>query len=188
MTTAILGAEGRLNTKWHRTAMWAFFGITIAHWVEHLVQAGQIWLLGWNRPDSRGVLGQWFPTVVSEEWLHLGYAVIMLIGLIVLLPGMTGRAGLWWKIALGIQAWHFVEHFLLWIQAATNQPFFGKEVPTSVVQLVAMRVELHLFYNLAVFLPMLVAMYFHMAPPRDELATEPACSCRLGQKAVAPAA
>jgi len=30
------------------------------------------------------------------------------------------------------------------------------------------RVELHLFYNTIVFIPMVVAMYFHMFPPAGE--------------------
>lgn len=182
-TAAMTGGDGlltKLNTVWHQRAMWIFFAIVVAHWVEHLVQAGQIWLLGWNRPDSRGVVGQWFPVVVTEEWLHLGYAVIMLAGLLLLLPGMTGRARLWWKIAIAIQIWHFAEHFLLWLQAALDQPFFGQPIATSVVQLAFPRVELHLFYNVAVFLPMLVAMYFHMVPPAKELAEPSRCTCRLG--------
>jgi len=176
---ATSGLVGRLNGAWHKRALWIFLAITLAHWAEHLVQAGQIWLLGWERPDSRGVIGQWFPMVVTEEWLHLGYAVVMLAGLALLLPAMTGRARKWWIAALAIQVWHFVEHGLLWLQAAMDQPFFGKEVPTSVAQLVFMRVELHLFYNLAVFAPMLVAMYFHRVPPEREWSMEPRCTCRI---------
>ena len=38
------------------------------------------------------------------------------------------------------------------------------------------RVELHLFYNTIVFIPMVVGMYYHMFPPATE---EPShgCSC-----------
>lgn len=176
-----VGLITRINTTWHRPAMWLFFGIVIAHWAEHLVQAAQIWVLGWERTDSRGVIGQWFPAVVTEEWLHFGYAVVMLAGLVLLLPGMSGRARFWWKVALAVQVWHFVEHFLLWVQAATDTPFFGQAAPTSVVQLALPRVELHLFYNLAVFAPMLVAMYFHIVPPLSELQTPSSCSCRLAK-------
>ncbi len=172
----------RLNTTWHKRGMWVFFVIVVAHWTEHLVQAGQIWLLGWNRADSRGVLGQFFPKLVTEEWLHLGYAVIMLAGLAILAPGFKGRGGLWWKIALGIQVWHFVEHFLLWVQAMTNTIWWGKEVPNSIAQLFFPRVELHLFYNAVVFAPMLVAMYFHMVPPRSEWDEPVECTCRMVPK------
>ncbi|MHB1137800.1 MAG: hypothetical protein ACYC2O_02515 [Microthrixaceae bacterium] len=73
-----------------------------------------------------------------------------------------------------------MEHFLLWLQAAIDRPFFGEPVPTSIVQLAFPRVELHLFYNVAVFLPMLVAMYYHMAPPAKELSEPARCTCRFG--------
>ena len=52
--------------------------IVVAHWAEHLVQAFQVWALDMSRPDSRGVLGQWFPWLVSSEWLHYGYAIVMM--------------------------------------------------------------------------------------------------------------
>ena len=38
-------------------------------------------------------------------------------------------------------------------------------MPCSVLQLVFPRVELHLFYNSIVFIPMVIAMYYHMFPP-----------------------
>jgi hypothetical protein len=38
------------------------------------------------------------------------------------------------------------------------------------------RVELHLFYNTIVFIPMMVAMYFHMFPP-PALARQQQCTC-----------
>jgi hypothetical protein len=37
------------------------------------------------------------------------------------------------------------------------------------------RVELHLFYNSLVFIPMLLGMYFHMFPPPRE-ASRPPCA------------
>lgn len=174
-----VGLLRRLNTCWHRPALWVLFFITIAHWVEHLVQAGQIWLMGWDRPDSRGVLGQWIPFLAEEEWLHFGYAVVMLAGIALLWPGMTGRARVFWTIALVIQTWHFVEHGLLFVQSLTAAPLFGQATQTSVIQLIVPRVELHLFYNLVVFVPMLIGMYFHKVPPAKELSTPAACSCRL---------
>jgi hypothetical protein len=51
-------------------------------------------------------------------------------------------------------------------------------VPTSLVQLWVPRVELHLFYNTIVFVPMVIAMYYHLYPPAAEK-TAPRCSCAL---------
>jgi len=176
------GFLARLNGPYHRVALNVYLLIVVAHWAEHLVQAYQIWVLGKPRPQARGVLGQAFPWLVTEEWLHYGYALVMLIGLFLLLPGFTGRAKAWWMVALVIQFWHHIEHLLLFIQAQTGTNLFGEPVPTSVLQLVFMRVELHLFYNSVVFIPMVIAMYLHLRPNAKEL-RDASCSCVAKQKA-----
>jgi MFS family permease len=144
-----------------------FMLVVIAHWVEHIVQAIQIFALGWPRPQARGLLGEWWPWLIKEETLHYGFAVVMLIGLIWLLPGFSGEARKWWIAALVLQVWHHMEHLLLLIQALTH-PFFGQKVPTSVIQLVFPRVELHLFYNAVVFTPMLIAVYLQFYDRRGK--------------------
>jgi hypothetical protein len=151
----------RLNTTSHRTALNIFLIIVLAHWAEHLVQAFQIWVLGWPVPESRGLLGAWFPWLVHSEALHYGYAVVMLAGLLLLRPGCLGAARPWWTAALLIQVWHHFEHLLLLGQNMFGANLLGKPVPTSVLQLVIPRVELHLFYNAVVFVPMVVAMVLH---------------------------
>ncbi|GAB3516268.1 hypothetical protein GCM10027575_37490 [Phytohabitans suffuscus] len=171
---------GAINGRYHRTALNVFMFIVVAHWAEHLVQAYQIWVLGRPRPQARGVLGQWFPWLVSSEALHYGYAIVMLAALFLLRPGFAGRARTWWTVALAIQFWHHIEHLLLLIQAQAGQPFFGQAVPTSIAQLAFARVELHLFYNSVVFIPMLIAMYYHLRPNAREQAAV-TCSCG-GQK------
>ncbi|GLY00487.1 hypothetical protein [Actinoplanes sp. NBRC 101535] len=157
-----------MNHRWHRGALGAFMVVVLAHWAEHLVQAYQIWVLGWARPEARGVLGQFFPWLVTSEWMHYGYALVMIIGLFLLRPGFAGRARTWWTVALVIQFWHHIEHLLLLVQAQTHHFLFGAAAPTSVLQIVYPRVELHLFYNSVVFLPMVVAMYLHLRPNRYE--------------------
>jgi hypothetical protein len=149
---------GTLNTTHHRTAVTVFMLIVIAHWAEHLVQAFQIWVLDRPVPESRGLFGQWFPWLIHSEALHYGYALVMLAGLIILRPGFGGRARTWWTIALVIQAWHHVEHLLLLLQVQSNANLLGRPVPTSVAQLAFPRVELHLFYNAIVFVPMAIAV------------------------------
>jgi hypothetical protein len=165
-----------INGRYHRVALTAFMVIVVAHWAEHLVQAYQVWVLDRPRPAARGVLGQFFPWLVTSEWLHYGYAIVMLVGLFLLRPGFAGRARTWWTVALVIQFWHHIEHLLLLIQAQTHTFFFGAAVPTSVAQLVVPRVELHLFYNSIVFIPMVVAVYLHLRPNERELQAS-SCSC-----------
>jgi hypothetical protein len=157
-----------LNGDRHRVAMAAFMVVVLAHWAEHIVQAYQIWVLHRPIPQSRGVLGQFFPWLVTSEWMHYGYAVVMLIGLVLLRPAFAGRARTWWTIALVIQFWHHIEHLLLLIQANTHHFFWDRPVPTSVLQLVYPRVQLHLFYNSIVFIPMMIAVYYHLRPSSSE--------------------
>jgi hypothetical protein len=165
-----------LNREHHRAALNVFMVIVLAHWAEHLVQAFQIWGLGWSRPQARGVLGVPFPWLVESEWLHYGYAVVMLAALWLLRSGFIGRARTMWLVSLGLQAWHHVEHLALLLQALTGVYLPGATAPTSFVQLVVPRVELHLFYNTVVFLPMAVAMWWHLRPrPAERRAMT--CSC-----------
>lgn len=178
------GLLARLNGAHHKVALNAFLVVVLAHWAEHLVQAYQIWVLGMPRPQARGVLGQYFPWLVTSEWLHYGFAIVMLVFLFALRRGFVGRARLWWTAALAIQFWHHIEHFLLLWQAQAGTVFFGQKVPTSILQLVLPRVELHLFYNSVVFVPMIIAMYLHLRPNRREREAM-TCSCsghRVGSR------
>jgi hypothetical protein len=169
---------GRLNGERHELALRLFMAIVLAHWVEHLLQGLQIYLLGWPVPESRGALGMLFPWLIKSEALHYGYALVMLAGLWMLRPGFTGADDRrWWTIALGIQFFHHFEHLLLQAQYLAGQNLFDRPVPTSLLQLWVPRVELHLFYNTVVFIPMVIAMYYHMFPPKGE--EQAACSCAL---------
>ncbi len=168
----------RLNGPWHRRSLQIFMVIVLVHFAEHLFQAYQVYVLHWPVHEARGMLGQWFPWLVHSEVLHYGYAVIMLVGIWMLLPGFVGRSRTWWLAALVIQFWHHIEHALLQGQAIAGHNLFGSPVPISIVQLWIPRVQLHLFYNTLVLVPMLVAMYYHLLPRLPEAATM-RCSCAL---------
>jgi hypothetical protein len=171
-----LGPGGLLNTRYHKPALMVYLVVVLGHWAEHITQAAQIYLLGWPRPEAGGVLGLAFPVLVTSEWLHYGYAVVMMVAFVILRHGFTGRARTWWNMALWIQVWHHFEHLLLLLQAVTGAHLLGRPVPTSVAQLVFPRVELHLFYNALVFAPMVVAMVLHLRPRPEERARM-TCSC-----------
>jgi len=173
-----------INTRWHRGAMWTFMLVVLAHWVEHVFQAYQIWGMGMPRPHALGALGMLWPWLVHSEWLHYGYAFVMLAGLLLLRPGMTGRARSWWSVALALQFWHHLEHALLLSQALTGWRLAGHAEPTSLIQLVVPRVELHLFYNGVVFVPMVVGMLYHLYPSPAERAAM-RCTCAASRAAPA---
>jgi hypothetical protein len=169
----------RLNSDRHELALRVFMVIVLAHWAEHLLQGLQIYVLGWPVPEARGAIGLIFPWVITSELLHYGYALVMLVGLWILRTGFTGTADRsWWMVAFGIQFFHHIEHGILQAQAILGQNLMGLPVPTSLVQLWVPRVELHLFYNTIVFLPMAIAMYYHLFPPVEEASTA-RCSCAV---------
>ncbi|MGZ3789852.1 MAG: hypothetical protein ACXVLQ_15040 [Bacteriovorax sp.] len=171
----------RLNSNKHELALRIYMIIVLAHWGEHLVQAFQIFVLKWPRPESRGILGQWYPWLISSELLHYAYALFMLIGLWILRFGFKGRSRTWWTISLVIQFWHHIEHLLLQGQAIFKTNLFHSPVPVSLLQIFFPRVELHLFYNTIVFIPMIIGMYYHIFPTKDELAQHQ-CACAIIKK------
>jgi hypothetical protein len=177
----------RINSARHELALQLFMVIVLAHWAEHLLQALQIYALGWPVPEARGLLGYFYPWLIKSEALHYGYAIVMLAGLWLLRPGFTGVLDRrWWTIALCIQFFHHIEHALLLGQATFGHNLLGRPVPTSIVQLWVPRVELHLFYNTIVFIPMVIAMYYHMFPA-TEVAGGQQCTCAWHHGAADPA-
>jgi hypothetical protein len=156
----------RLNGQWYKPAMQVFMAIIIAHWAEHLFQAVQVYIMHWPRKQALGALGLLYPWLVHSEWLHYSHALFMLVGLAVLRPSMVGKARVWWNISFALQFWHHIEHALLLGQALTHKNLFNSPVPTSVLQSWGVpRIELHLFYNTIVFVPMVIALFYHRFPP-----------------------
>jgi hypothetical protein len=114
--------------------------------------------------------------LIKSEWLHYGYAIVMLVVLWLLRSGFVGKSRWWWNLAIVIQLWHHFEHLLLLIQASAGTNLAGRPAPTSIAQLAFPRVELHLFYNAIVFIPMVVAIVFHWRATPEERA-QMRCDC-----------
>lgn len=168
----------KLNGSQHYNAMVFYLTVVAAHWLEHGVQAVQVFVLGWKRPEALGLLGSVSPFLVKSELLHYGYALFMLTGLIMLRRAFTGTARRWWNVALVIQIWHHMEHLLLLGQATIGRNLFGQEKPVSVIQLVVPRIELHLLYNMLVLIPLLIAVSLHwFRRDGEQERWGPTCSC-----------
>jgi hypothetical protein len=146
------------QSRIHGITLKSFAVIMIAHWLEHGVQAYQVYLLGYERHHALGLLGQFYPWLVHSEWMHFGYALLTWLGLIFLRDSFSGSAKLWWDLALIIQIWHLFEHTLLFVQAQGRFTLWGATEPTSVLQLLFPRIELHLFYNSVVTVPIVTAI------------------------------
>jgi hypothetical protein len=198
----------KLNTSWHKYALWFFAFITLAHWGEHLCQAFQVYVLHMPLKRSFGMVGLVFPRLVQTEALHYGYALVMLVFLWVLRKGFTGRAYVWGMIAFWIQFCHHIEHGLLQAQVIYGANFFDAPAPISIIQMIGFlhgspekgfgglmgdgapfsvmtmfvrRVEVHLFYNTIVFVPMAIGMYLHVFPTPEE-EQHMGCTCSWHDK------
>lgn len=200
----------KLNNEWHKPALLAYTAIVLTHWSEHLLQSFQVYALGWPLKEARGFLGMPFPWLVKSESLHYGYALVMLAAFWILRKGFVGRSYYWWMAAFWIQFWHHIEHALLQYQVIAGANFYGAPAPISVIQMLGFmegtpqtgfgglmagppthpfsflmlavrRVEVHLFYNTIVTLPMIVAMYYHMFPSPGEEA-HMGCNCAWHKK------
>jgi hypothetical protein len=70
--------------------------IVLAHFAEHILQAIQVFILGWPRPEAGGLLGEQLPSLATNESLHFGYNLLLMIGLLVLYRGFSGKARTCW--------------------------------------------------------------------------------------------
>jgi hypothetical protein len=187
----------RLNAEWHKPALLTYTAIVLLHWSEHLAQAFEVYVLGWPLKESFGMLGMFWPWLTKSESLHYFYAIFMLAVFWILRKGFVGRSYYWWMAAFWIQFWHHIEHALLQYQVISGHNFFGAPAPISMIQMLGFlegtpqsgfnglmtgppqhafsglmvavrRLEVHLFYNSIVTIPMVVAMFYHMFPSPSE--------------------
>lgn len=137
-----------------------FGALMIAHWLEHIFQAYQVYVLHMNRMCALGMLGMKYPWLVRTESLHFVFAWLTFV--------MFYFAGIGYfssqsAIKLWILGWaasffHLVEHSLLFAQAVTHHYMFGATQPTSLLQQFFPRIELHLFYNSIITLLMILSL------------------------------
>ena len=153
-----------LNGPLHQQMLWLFMVIVLGHWLEHLAQIYQVYVLGWLPKEAGGALGYWFPEINAADVLHFTYNFFLWGGILLLQPGFRGQARHWWNGALAIQSWHFFEHALLQVQWLTGYYLFGAAKQISIGELWLPRMELHFGYNLLVFVPLVIAMYIYFRP------------------------
>jgi hypothetical protein len=159
----------RLNTKYFIPAMGIFIITIILHLSEHFTQTSQVYICGWDRDEAKGLLGLAYPQLVDAEWFHFSYAFEMLIGLQIFKRSFIGKAEIWWKLSIYLQIWHLFEHTLLVFQDISGINLFGSIVPVSIIQLFIPRIELHLFYNILVLIPMVVSMLIVLIKKRNHM-------------------
>lgn len=156
--------HARLNGVHHARALWIFMLIVMAHWMEHVLQIYQIYGLGWAPAVAGGLIGVFYPVLITSETLHFVYDFIQWAGIVILRRGFRGAARKPWDIAMVAQTWHFIEHVLLMGQYLTGYYIFGRVKQTSLLELFFPREELHFFYNLIVFVPMVIAVHYYLRP------------------------
>lgn len=141
-----------------------FQWVVLLHFMEHVFQMGQVYLLGWSRRDALGLLGMVYPTLVHSEWLHYGHALFMMVGLWLMYLSPLRRRVL--MIAFSLAFYHHLEHATLLLQALFHTNLWGASKPVTFLQywfmqqdnalkILGNRIELHFAYNLMVLSPTL---------------------------------
>lgn len=132
-----------------KTSMKIFMAIIALHWVEHLFQAYQVYVMHMDRACALGFLGMKYPWLIRTESLHFAFAMFTMLGMFFVGKNyfMSYGGTKAWVIGFLWSVWHSIEHTLLFFQAVSHHYLFGHSTPISIIQLIVPRIELHLFYN-----------------------------------------
>lgn len=149
--------------------MMFFMTVVIGHFLEHVIQAYQLFILKLPRAECLGLLGYYYPWLIHSEWLHYSLALFMLVGLWYLRPLIyTRKARYWWKVTIVLQFLHHIEHLVPLTQSITKHYIYGASKPMSLLQIWIPRIELHFIYNVIVMIPMVIAMVYFYKETRNE--------------------
>ena len=143
-----------------------FGALMIAHWLEHIFQAYQVYVQHVDRACALGLLGMKYPWLIRTESIHFGFAVLTLAGFWWAAQNYfeSWTATKVWAAGMLFSIWHLFEHLLLFIQAMLHRPH-----PTSILQVFFPRIELHLFYNSVVTILMIAALVIESRQPKFEV-------------------
>jgi hypothetical protein len=204
----------KLNTIWHRPALLLFTLIVLEYWCEQFVRLFQVHVLLRPIDQSLGMLGTFWPWLVQSELSHYLVAVSMLIGLWLLRKGFTGRARVWWMLALGIQFWVHIKSALIEYQIIAGHDFLDAPVPIGLIQMLGLiegpaatgfnglltgppshpvnallfvvrGVEVHMIYSTIVIIPLCIGVLFHLFPSRVE-EQHMGCRCACNKRLAVP--
>ena len=176
----------RINGPWHGRALLILFAPILFHMFEHTTQAVQVYVLNVQREDALGLLGVWMADLIRGEAVHFSFALYTLASILLVGGAGVGLARSFGLMAVAVQSWHLFEHSLLIYQRTVDSFFFGASEPTSLMQLLVPRVELHFIYNSAVFAAIVIALLLHAYPPRGETVRS-SCDCAMDTQAEAEA-
>jgi len=137
-----------------------FLVLLAAHWLEHLFQAYQVYVLYLHRECALGFLGMKYPWLIRTEALHFVFALLTVVGFFWVSDWgfWDGKSIRFWRYGYRWSIWHLFEHTLLFAQALTHHNLFGRPAPISILQLIFPRIELHLFYNSIITVYVLMAL------------------------------
>ena len=137
-------------------ALYLVLAVTQAgHVGEHVVQVVQLRVLGLDGAHAHGIFG-----ALDIEWVHFAWNAWILVAVGLLLVRFRRNPWLW--VTMPLAAWHLGEHaVLIAIYVASGTPgnpgllamggLLGGGLPVA-------RPELHLAYNLAETVPLLIGL------------------------------
>ncbi|HEY7125960.1 MAG TPA: cyclic nucleotide-binding domain-containing protein [Ktedonobacterales bacterium] len=159
--------------KYRHYAWFAFYEILFVtqglHFIEHIAQILQVYVLGVPRADAHGIFGN-----LDAEFVHFFFDTSLEIGVIILLFRFRKNIALWITFAIGL--WHTSEHWYITYYYVFNKPYYtahakngllaqgGLLWPTSPLP----RIELHFLYNLLFTIPLIWGFIIILRDAYDE--------------------
>jgi hypothetical protein len=112
-----------MDTTSHRRAvaiLAGILGVQATHFVEHIIQLIQVYVLRIPEDRALGALGAVFELHGTEEWLHLVFNLSLLTGLLWFQPFVRHQLGSWSRpykaylfLGVGVEMWHVIEHLVV---------------------------------------------------------------------------
>jgi hypothetical protein len=135
------------------------------HFMEHVVQVGQIHLMGVPPAAAHGIFG-----ALDIEWVHFVWNSFVLIAVVLLLVRFRRNPWLW--VTLAVAGWHEIEHAFIMTRYLTTgvagTPGLLSQGGIIGGGLPFIRPNVHFFYNLVETVPLAVAFVWQLKHTYDE--------------------
>ncbi len=159
--------------KYRHYAWFAFYEILFVaqglHFIEHIAQVLQVYVLGIPRADAHGIFGN-----LDAEFVHFSFDTFLEVSVIILLFKFRKNIALWVTGVVGL--WHTAEHWYITYYYVFNRPYYSAHAKNGLLAQGGLlwpnsplpRIELHFLYNLLFTVPLIWGFILILRDAYDE--------------------
>lgn len=159
--------------KYRHYAWFALYEILVVtqglHFIEHIAQILQIYVLGVPRADAHGIFGN-----LDAEYVHFFFDTFLTVGVIILLFRFRKNKALWVSLVIGL--WHTAEHWYITYYYVFDNAFYKAHAKNGLLAQGGLlwpnsplpRAELHFLYNLIFTIPLIWGLIIVLRDAYDE--------------------